>query len=88
MSEEYTCIECENLYDDSDGNTEKRMCNKCVDKIYAPKKEGGSANLSQHSPVRHERRGCEHILKESKIMKVIKSKTIVNFNKNKKKYYE
>jgi len=34
MSEEYTCIECENLYDDTDGDTDERMCNKCLDKIY------------------------------------------------------
>ena len=31
MSEEYTCIECENLYDDTDGDTDERMCNKCLD---------------------------------------------------------
>ena len=30
MSEEYTCIECENLYDDTDGDTDERMCNKCL----------------------------------------------------------
>jgi hypothetical protein len=30
MAEEYTCIECENLYDDSDGDTDERMCNKCL----------------------------------------------------------
>ena len=36
MAEEYTCIECENLYDDSDGDTdEKKMCNKCIERIYA-----------------------------------------------------
>jgi hypothetical protein len=35
MAEEYTCIECEHLYDDRDGNTEERTCNKCLDKIYA-----------------------------------------------------
>ena len=34
MAEEYTCIECESLYDDSDGDTEERMCYKCLDKIY------------------------------------------------------
>jgi DNA-directed RNA polymerase subunit RPC12/RpoP len=34
MAEEYTCIECENLYDDTDGDTDERMCNKCLDKIY------------------------------------------------------
>mgnify|MGYP003643962053 FL=1 len=35
MAEEYTCIECEDLYDNIDGDTEERMCNKCIDKIYA-----------------------------------------------------
>ena len=36
MAEEYTCIECENLYDDTDGDTDERMCNKCLEKIYDP----------------------------------------------------
>ena len=31
MAEEYTCIECENLYDDTDGDTDERMCDKCLD---------------------------------------------------------
>ena len=31
MAEEYTCIECENLYDNTDGDTDERMCNKCLD---------------------------------------------------------
>ena len=30
MAEEYTCIECENLYDNMDGDTDERMCNKCL----------------------------------------------------------
>ena len=34
MTEEYTCIECENLYDDTDGDTDERMCNKCLDRIF------------------------------------------------------
>jgi hypothetical protein len=34
MAEEYTCIECEHLYDDRDGDTEERMCNKCLNYIY------------------------------------------------------
>ena len=34
MSEEFTCIECETLYDDTDGDTDERMCNECLDKIY------------------------------------------------------
>ena len=33
MAEEYTCIECEHLYDDRDGDTDERMCNKCLDMI-------------------------------------------------------
>ena len=35
MAEEYTCIECESLYDNRDGDTGERMCHKCLDKIYA-----------------------------------------------------
>ena len=31
---EFTCIECETLYDDTDGDTDERMCNKCLDIIY------------------------------------------------------
>ncbi len=31
---EFTCIECETLYDDTDGDTDERMCNKCLDRIY------------------------------------------------------
>jgi len=30
---EYTCIECENLYDDTDGDTDERMCNRCLEEI-------------------------------------------------------
>ena len=29
----YVCIECECLYDQSDGDIEKRMCNECLEKI-------------------------------------------------------
>mgnify|MGYP000041159255 FL=1 len=35
MAEHWTCIECENLYDNTDGDTDERMCNKCLDRIYA-----------------------------------------------------
>jgi hypothetical protein len=38
MAEEYTCIECENLYDDTDGDTDERMCNECLDSIYGDSK--------------------------------------------------
>ena len=34
MAEYWTCIECENLYDDTDGDTDERMCDKCLDIIY------------------------------------------------------
>jgi hypothetical protein len=30
---EFTCIECETLYDDTDGDTNERMCNKCIEEI-------------------------------------------------------
>jgi len=33
MAEEYTCIECECLYDDTDGDTDKRMCIKCLNNV-------------------------------------------------------
>jgi hypothetical protein len=36
----YTCIECEHLYDDMDGDTDERMCNVCLDMIYAQEQEG------------------------------------------------
>ena len=38
MTEEYTCIECEDLYDNTDGDTDERMCNKCLDKVYITRK--------------------------------------------------
>jgi len=37
MAEHWTCIECENLYDDSDGDTDERMCNKCLNTIRSEK---------------------------------------------------
>ncbi len=30
----YSCVECEHSYDDRDGNTDKRMCNKCLNMLY------------------------------------------------------
>ena len=27
----YTCIECDNLYSDIDGDTDERMCNECLE---------------------------------------------------------
>ena len=35
MAEYWTCNECQVFYDDMDGDTDERMCNKCLDKIYA-----------------------------------------------------
>tara|TARA_R110000744_G_scaffold110434_1_gene208315 strand:- start:6744 stop:6941 length:198 start_codon:yes stop_codon:yes gene_type:complete len=32
--EEHTCIECEELYDSTDGDTDERMCDECLDSIY------------------------------------------------------
>jgi len=39
MAEYWTCNECQVLYDDMDGDTDERMCNKCLDKIYAEDSE-------------------------------------------------
>ena len=39
MAEHWTCNECQVLYDDMDGDTDERMCNKCLDKIYAEDSE-------------------------------------------------
>ena len=44
MAEEYTCIECENLYDDTDGDTDERLCNKCGCQIY---KEDGVIDVDK-----------------------------------------
>jgi hypothetical protein len=40
MAEEYTCIECEYLYDETDGNTDKRMCDQCLILIESEELEG------------------------------------------------
>ena len=34
MAEHWTCIECEHLFDETDGDLDERMCNKCLDQIY------------------------------------------------------
>ena len=35
----YTCIECEHKYSEIDGDTDERMCFKCLDMIYAQEQE-------------------------------------------------
>jgi hypothetical protein len=40
MAELYTCIECEDYYDDKGGDTDERMCYKCIDEIYTEKISG------------------------------------------------
>ena len=47
MAEEYTCIECEHLYDNRDGDTDERMCNKCLNK------ERRSSNIHRSSTVHY-----------------------------------
>tara|TARA_R110002051_G_scaffold58842_1_gene108039 strand:+ start:1541 stop:1795 length:255 start_codon:yes stop_codon:yes gene_type:complete len=34
MAEEYTCIQCERLYDNTDGDTDERMCYRCLTELY------------------------------------------------------
>jgi DNA-directed RNA polymerase subunit RPC12/RpoP len=50
MAEEYTCIECENLYDDMDGDTDERICNKCGCQIY---EEQRNPNIKRSSTVHY-----------------------------------
>jgi len=33
LAKMFTCIECEFLYDDTDGDTDERMCNHCLEEI-------------------------------------------------------
>jgi hypothetical protein len=39
MAEHWTCIECESLFDASDGDLDERMCNKCINRIYDKEKK-------------------------------------------------
>ena len=55
MAEEYTCIECENLYNDRDGDTDERLCNKCGCQIYEE---------DHHSSVYH---GVDNIQNENTV---------------------
>jgi hypothetical protein len=77
MAEEYTCIECENLYDDRDGDTDERMCNKCLNKIY---------DENHHSSVYH---GVDNIQnEEQRDPNIIRSSTVhyPDWNKKNKEY--
>ena len=54
MAEEYTCIECENLYDDRDGDTDERMCNRCLNEhiiinLDAPNLDGDPTTADKHN---------------------------------------
>ena len=44
MAEYWHCNECETLYDSSDGNTDERLCFRCIDKIY---NEGGVIDVNE-----------------------------------------
>ncbi len=48
MAEEYTCIECENLYDNKDGDTDERMCRKCLDRIYVERLKDWNDEIKLH----------------------------------------
>jgi hypothetical protein len=54
MAEEYTCIECENLYNDMDGDTDERLCNKCGCQIY--EEDTGVINVDYNGNLIKERR--------------------------------
>jgi len=42
MAEYWTCIECEGLFNDTDGDLDERMCNECFDKIHFEELKRGS----------------------------------------------
>ena len=54
MAESWTCIECESLFDASDGDLDERMCNVCLDDIciakrfYLKQKGGDPRNYEWH----------------------------------------
>ena len=76
MAEEYTCIECENLYNDMDGDTDERICNKCGCQIY---EEDGIINVNKNGNlIKGERRNLD----------IRRSSTAhySNWDKKKKKY--
>ena len=50
MAEEYTCIECENLYNDMDGDTDERLCNKCGCQIYEKQR---NPNIKRSSTIHY-----------------------------------
>jgi len=39
MGETYTCKECETLYDDTDGDIEKGLCDDCFDMLAEQKRQ-------------------------------------------------
>ena len=45
MAEGFSCIECENLFDESDGDLDSRTCQKCLDSFEDSTPRGDSAWL-------------------------------------------
>ena len=79
MAEEYTCIECENLYDERDGDTDERICNNCSCQIY---KEQRNPNIQRSSTVHYpdwDKKNKEYVIppKERKRMKLKKNEDAV-----------
>ena len=75
MAEEYTCIECENLYDDRDGDTDERLCNKCGCQIY---EERRNPNIERSSTVHYpdwDKKNKEYITRQRKVSKLKKGET-------------
>ena len=58
MSEEFTCIECSELYDANDGDLDERMCNVCLNTIHEQQELTGKditdmiVELNDEYPVR------------------------------------
>ena len=58
MPEAFTCIECSELYDSSDGDLDERMCNVCLNTIHEQQELTGKditdmiVDLNDEYPVR------------------------------------
>jgi len=60
MSEHWTCKECDNLYDDTDGDIDQEMCNKCLNKLKKGNKMVGRIMVKDGSSIKS--RVLEHII--------------------------
>jgi len=76
MPEEYTCIECEHLYDYNNGDMNERMCNRCIDKLY--NEERRDPNMQRSSTVHYpdwDKKNKKYIVRKRIVGKLNKGET-------------